>query len=130
MPNHNYEHLRHSEITEKAIGAFFEVCKELGHGLGESLYASALDIVLRDLGLRVQKEAVLDVEFRGQRIGHYRADFVVEQAVVLELKAGSVLPLGSREQLLNYLRLSKLEVGLLFFFGPVPDFQRVIHSRR
>lgn len=120
--------LRHGQITGKVIEAFFEVYRELKYGLGEALYCSALEIALGDHGLRVEREAAIDVEFRGRRIGNYRADFVVDNAVILELKAGSYLPPGSREQLLNYLRLSKMEVGLLLFFGPVPEFQRVIHS--
>jgi len=127
MPDRSSGHLRHSDITGEIIGAFFEVYHDLKYGLGESLYAAALEIALQERGLAAVREAVIDVEFHGRRIGCYRADFVVEQKVILELKAGSVLPPGSREQLLNYLRLSELKVGLLLFFGPVPDFQRLVH---
>lgn len=129
MPEHSSEPLQHSEITREVIGAFFEVYNDLNYGLGESLYAAALHIALEDRGLKVERESVIDVEFRGRRIGSYRADFVVAEKVILELKAGSSLPPGSREQLLNYLRLSKLRVGLLLFFGPVAEFQRLVRSR-
>jgi len=129
MPDHRSGRLKHSDITREVIGAFFEVNHDLKYGLGESLYAAALEIALEERGLALAREAALDVAFRGRRIGTYRADFVVEGKVILELKAGAFLPPGSREQLLNYLRLSRLEVGLLLFFGPVPDFQRVVHSR-
>ena len=127
---HRSEQLLCADITKRVIGAFFEVYADLRYGLAENLYAAALQIVLEERGLEVTREAVIDVAFRGHRIGNYRADFVVENAVILELKAGAFLPPGSREQLLNYLRLSRIEVGLLLFFGPVPDFQRVVHSRR
>lgn len=83
------EHLLHSEITASVIAAFFEVYRELRYGLGESLYAAAMEIALTGRGLAVRREAVIDVELRGQKIGSYRADFVINATVVLELKAGA-----------------------------------------
>jgi GxxExxY protein len=72
---------------------------------------------------------VFEACFHGQRIGVFRADMIVEDTVILELKAGAALLPGAKTQLINYLRMSGLQVGLLFFFGPVPEFKRVIASR-
>jgi GxxExxY protein len=116
-------------LTRDIIGAFFDVYNELGYGLLENMYAAALTIVLRERGFFVQCESALDVEFHGQRIGTYRADMIVEHAIVVELKAGAFLPPGAKAQLINYLRLSGSEVGLLLRFGPIPEFKRVVLSR-
>lgn len=117
-------------LTRDIIGAFFEVYNALGYGLLESMYVRALAILLRERGLFVQLESALDVVFHEQTIGTYRADMVVEHSVVVELKAGAFLPPGSKAQLINYLRLSGLEVGHLMWFGPIPEFQRVVLSRK
>jgi GxxExxY protein len=116
-------------LTREIIGAFFDVYNALGYGLLENMFAAALAIVLRERGFFVQVESALDVVFHEQTIGTYRADLVVEHAVVVELKAGAFLPPGSNAQLINYLRLSGLQVGLLLWFGPVPEFRRVVLSR-
>ena len=115
-------------LTRSIIGAFFDVYNALGYGLIESMYAAALAIVLRERGFFVQVESALDVVFHDQTIGTYRADMVVEHSVVVELKAGAFLPPGSKAQLINYLRLSGVHIGLLLWFGPTPEFQRVVLS--
>lgn len=73
--------------------------------------------------------ATLDVVFHGHRIGTHRADLIVNDTIIVEVKAGAALPLGSKAQLIDYLRLSALTVGLLLFLGPTPEFQRVVSSR-
>jgi GxxExxY protein len=119
----------HARLTRDVIGVFFDVYNELEYGLPEQVYRSALHIVLAERGFLCRSEVKLDVHFHGHHIGSYRADVIVEDSVILELKAGAVLPPGSKAQLINYLRLSKLEVGLLLFFGPTPEFTRVVASR-
>jgi GxxExxY protein len=119
-----------AHLTRGVIGAFFDVYNELGYGFLESLYASALAIVLRERGFRVAREVALEVRFHGEQIGLYRADMIVEDTIILELKAGATLLPGSKAQLINYLRISGLQVGLVLFFGPTPEFTRVIASRR
>jgi len=116
-------------LTRDIIGAFFDVYNALGYGLLESMYGAALLILLRERGHFVQCEHALDVMFRGQCIGTYRADMIVEHSIVLELKAGAFLSPGAKPQLINYMRLSGIEVGLLLWFGPVPEFKRVVLSR-
>ncbi len=116
--------------TREIIGAFFDVYNELGFGLLEGMYGAALTILLRERGLAVQCEHALDVLYHGQRIGTYRADLIVEHTIVVELEAGALLPPGAKPQLINYLRISGLHVGLLLWFGPVPEFKRVVVSGR
>jgi GxxExxY protein len=79
-------------------------------------------------GLIATAEAAIDVWYEGRTIGHFRADILVEGRVIVEIKASELLPTDARKQLLNYLRGSKLEVGLLLHFGPKAKFQRLIHS--
>jgi GxxExxY protein len=79
--------LKHSRITEKIIGAFFEVYNELGSGFLESVYVEALSIALREAGLSVARELELTVQFRGRLVGKFRADLVVNGAVLVETKA-------------------------------------------
>jgi GxxExxY protein len=122
--------LAHARLTREVIGVFFDVYNELGFGLPESVYRSAMHIVLAERGLAARSEVKLNIHFHGHHIGSYRADMIVEDKIILELKAGASLPLGAKAQLINYLRLSRLEVGLLLFFGPSPDFMRVVLSRQ
>ena len=120
--------LLHGELTAKVIEAFYQVHYELGAGFLESVYSKALELVLREKGLSVAREVPVDVYFRGQRVGHYRADQIVESVVVLELKAGQLLDPNARGQALNCLRASRLEVGLVLHFGPKPRFERLLYT--
>ncbi len=103
--------LLHGELTEQIIGAFFQVHYELGAGFLESVYANAMDIALRDLGLHIEREVPLVVYFRGQAVGLFRGDMVVEQAVLLEFKAGKALDPTWEAQLGNNLGAIRLEMG-------------------
>jgi GxxExxY protein len=116
--------LPHRAITERVIGAFYEVYDELGSGFLESVYEGAMTIVLRERGLRAIRQPPLAVRFRGQTIGEVRPDLVVDDVLILELKAARTIETAHEAQLLNYLRASDLEVGLLFTFGPKASFRR------
>jgi len=118
------------ELTGKIIGAFFEVYHALGFGLVEVLYSRARDIALRRRGLYVDREFPIEVFFEEQQIGVQRLDFVVEQKVVVEIKASHKLVDADRRQLLSYVTVANLPVGLLLHFGPVPSFERVVGGRR
>jgi GxxExxY protein len=118
------------ELTDRIIGIFFDVYNELGPGFLESVYEEAMLVALRAAGLRVERQVPLIVYFRGVPVGTFRADLVVEETVVLELKAGRHLEPAHEAQLLNYLRASRLEVGLLFNFGPRPTFRRAVFDNR
>ena len=100
----------------------------MGFGFLESVYRQALLMELAAEGLIATAEAAIDVWFRGRKIGHFRADILVEGRIIVEIKASELLPIDARKQLLNYLRGSSVEVGLLLHFGPKAKFQRVIHS--
>jgi GxxExxY protein len=116
----------HAEITETVIGVFFDVYNELGGGFLEGVYHEALRIALTQAGMRVEMEVPVPVYFRGELVGNFRADAVVNDCVLLELKAISGFDAAHDGQILHYLRATKLEVGLLLNFGPKPQFRRFI----
>ena len=116
----------HSEITEKIIKAFYEVYNELGSGFLESVYEAALSIVLKEYGLMVECQKEIPVIFRGQNLGLFRADLVINDKVILELKAAKTLSPVHEAQLLNYLKATDIEVGLLINFGQKPSFKRFV----
>ena len=120
--------LLHEDLTEKIIGAFFSVHGELGYGFLESVYEAALFVVLSDIGLDVRRQVAIDVWFRGGRVGAFRADLVVEDSVIVELKAVRELLPSHDAQLLNALRATNIEVGLLLNFGPRPRFKRLVFA--
>src|SRR5215472_12207261 len=115
---------KHTELTEQIIGAFYEVYNELGVGFLERVYEEAMALVLRSKGLDVQCQVQLPVWFRGTKIGTYEADLVVAGSVLVELKACKGLDSSHEAQLLNYLRATEIEVGLLLNFGPRPQVRR------
>jgi GxxExxY protein len=119
--------LKHKDITDKILYAFFKVVyPKLGYGFLEKVYENAMVIALNDLGLEVRPQSKIDVYFQGQVVGEYYADLLVEEAVIVELKAATHLMNEHEAQLLNYLRATPYEVGLLLNFGPKPDFRRKV----
>ena len=108
------------------IGAFYEVYNALGHGFLESVYAAAMGRELRRRGLIVEREVHVVVRYKGDPVGHFRADMLVASRLVVELKATASTVPADRRQLLNYLRATDLELGLLLSFGHRPTFCRVI----
>lgn len=118
--------LKHNEITDKIIKAFYEVYNELGFGFLEAVYEKALYIVLNDFGLDVEQQKKINVYFRNQIIGVYVADLIVNQKVIIEIKAVKRLAAEHEAQLLNYLRSTEIEVGLLVNFGAQLKFKRFV----
>lgn len=116
--------LAESDLTEQVIGAFYSVYNELGNGFLESVYAYALALALREGGTSVLQEAPLRVAFRGQTVGEFRADLLVEERLIVEIKAVSHLVEAHEIQLVNYLKACGVHVGLLVNFGPHPEFKR------
>jgi GxxExxY protein len=115
------------ELTGRIIGAAFEVSRTLGHGFLEAVYQNALVEELAASGLAVVKEKAFPVHYRGKQVGMYLADIVIENTVIAELKVAQMLIPAHAAQVLNYLRASRLPVGLLFNFGkPKVEFRRVI----
>ncbi|HZR55482.1 MAG TPA: GxxExxY protein [Terriglobales bacterium] len=118
--------LKHAQLTEKIIGIFYDVYNELGHGFLESVYEESMVIALRDEKLDVNQQVSVPVWFRGHNVGEFRADVIVEQNVLLELKGARTLECVHEAQLLHYLRSTSIEVGLLLNFGPRPQFRRLV----
>jgi GxxExxY protein len=119
------ETLKHKELTEVIIGTFYEVYNELGFGFLESVYENALVIALSEKGLKVEQQIPIPVWFRGQRVGDFVADLLVENTVILELKAVRTIDDAHKAQLLNYLRATEIEIGLLLNFGQSAEFKRL-----
>jgi len=118
--------LRHSELTNQVIGVFYDVYNELGHGFLESTYAEAMVIALQQVGLTAVRELPVPVWFRGKKVGQYFADILVDDTVLLELKAARTIESAREAQLLHYLRATDIEVGLLLNFGVRPQFRRLL----
>lgn len=123
-----HEPLKHGHISEAIIGAFYEVYNELGHGFLESVYREALACDLTSKGLRIEREKMVRVQFRNQTVGVFRTDLVVEDAVIVELKCARTIDRMHEAQLLNYLKATDYEVGLLLNFGYRPQFRRMFLS--
>jgi GxxExxY protein len=121
--------LMHANVTEHIIGAFYAVYDQLGAGFLEAVYKKALVIELQEAGIAASSEARVDIAYRGRNVGHYIADLLVEQSVIAEVKAARALTDDHRAQVMNYLRATNIEVGLLLNFGPKPTFERVVYSR-
>jgi GxxExxY protein len=118
--------LKHGSITDQILRVFYDVYNELGHGFLESVYHRSLVLALKSEGLKVCSRVSIPVWFRGERVGDFEADVRVENCVLLELKAARMLDSSHRAQLMNYLRATDIEVGLLLNFGERPEFKRVV----
>ena len=118
----------HRNITEAIIRTFYRLYDDLGYGFLESVYESGMAIALRKDGLRVDRQRSIPVIYEGVVLGEFRADLIVESAVVCEVKAARAVDGAHEAQLLNYLRACDLEVGLLLNFGSAPTFQRMLFT--
>ncbi len=122
--------LIHKELTDKIIDVFYEVYNELGFGFLESVYEDAMFIALEEKGLKVNMQVPIPVWFRGRALGTFAADLVVEQAVILELKAVTRRVEAHVAQLMHYLRATEIEVGLVMNFGQHPEFKRRVFENK
>jgi GxxExxY protein len=109
--------MQHEEITRQVIGCAYRVYNTMGHGFLESVYENCMLIELRKLGLRVDDQRPIKVYYEGQVVGNFEADLFVEEAVIVELKAVSTLIRIHEVQLVNYLKATGIDVGLLLNFG-------------
>lgn len=120
--------LMHENLTGQIIKAFYSVYNELGYGFLEKVYENALALELESMDLRVGRQRPLKVYYIGRQVGDYYADLVVEGLVIIELKCAETLCEAHEAQLLNYLKATEIEVGLLLNFGPKPAFRRKIFT--
>jgi len=118
---------KHSDITEQIIKAFYKVYNTLRYGFLEKVYENALAIELKQQGLSVVQQAPIKVYYNGQLVGKYYADLLVEDKVIVELKTVEALTDEHHAQLLNYLKATEIQVGLLLNFGSAkPEVRRKI----
>lgn len=118
----------HRELTSRIIGCFYEVYNTLGYGFLEKIYENAMMIELGRQGLSCQQQIRIEVLYTGEIIGDYYADILVENAVILELKAAKSIAEEHENQLINYLKATPVEVGLLLNFGAKPEMVRKIFT--
>ena len=124
--NRNY---RHQELTERIIGIFYDVYNELGHGFLESVYENAMVLALSESGISCQAQHPISVRFRGRIVGDFRADILVENCVLLELKCAKTIDEAHVAQTLNYLKATDIDVALLLNFGPQPSIKRLFFDQ-
>ena len=117
---------KHWELCHDIVQVFYTVYNELGFGFLEAVYEEALEIALTEAGFSVSRQVATPIWFRGRKIGDYKADLVVNNAVLIELKAARALDSTHEAQTLNYLRATDFEVALLLNFGPKPQFRRLV----
>ncbi len=117
--------LLHEELSSKVIKAFYNVYNELGFGFLEKVYENALMNELRDMGVDCWSQRPIEVYYKGEKVGQYYADIVVEDLIIVELKASKIHE-SHIYQLLNYMKATDIEVGLLMSFGQEAKFERRI----
>jgi len=120
--------LLHKDLTDKIIQVFFRVYRELGYGFLEKVYHNAMLIELKLQGFDCQSQQKINVYYQGRDVGEYYSDITVNSLIILELKASEVLVEANESQLINYLRATRFEVGLLLNFGKNPEFRRKIFT--
>ena len=118
----------HSEVTKTIIHAFYKVYNTLGYGFLEKVYENAMCIELKKSGLQCTQQQLIKVFYEDQEVGNYFSDLMVENCVIVELKAAESLCKEHEYQLLNYLKATEVEVGLLINFGKEPKFLRKIFT--
>jgi GxxExxY protein len=120
--------MKHEELTEQVIKGFYKVYNTLGYGFMERVYENALAIELKDMGLMIERQKKIMVYYNSQIVGDYCADLIVENLIICELKANETLVEENEVQLLNYLKATSIEVGLLLNFGKKPEIRRKIYD--
>ncbi|SEG30584.1 GxxExxY protein [Flavobacterium urumqiense] len=118
--------LKHKELTDGILKTFYEVYNELGYGFLEKVYQNSMYIELKNKGYKVEAQNKIKVYYKGTEVGEYYADLIVENLIILELKAVDYIVKDFENQILNYLRSTDCEVGLLLNFGKKPEFRRKI----
>ena len=124
------ENFKHEDVTEIVIRSFFKVYNTLGYGFLERVYENALFYELSNTELIVEKQSRINVFYKGEVVGKYVADLVINNKVIIEIKAAENLCEEHECQLINYLKATNIEVGLLLNFGKKPQFRRKVFSNR
>jgi GxxExxY protein len=118
----------HKSITDAILKVFYDVYNELGYGFLEKVYQNAMYFELKSLGYKVEAQKQIKVYFKKQLVGEYYSDLLVEDKVIVELKATELLINVHVAQIMNYLKATPIEIGLLINFGEEPEFKRLYYS--
>ena len=118
--------MKHQELTEDIIKIFYKVYNTLGYGFLEKIYENSMMIEFRKAGIPAESQAPIKVTYEGEIVGEHAADIIVDNKVIVELKASKILAEEHHAQLLNYLKATDIEVGLLLNFGPKPEISRKV----
>lgn len=117
-------------MSRKIIRGFYDVYNELGTGFLESVYENSLYLLLTEAGLKVEKQCPISIYLRKHNVGNYKADLIIEGKILIELKAVSKLIPEHEAQIINYLKASKIDFGLLMNFGDEPEFKRFVFEEK
>ncbi len=120
--------LLHKSITDAILKVYYEVYNELGYGFLEKVYQNAMYFELKSLGYKVEAQKQIKVYFKKQLVGEYYSDLLVEDKVIVELKATELIMNVHVAQIMNYLKATPIEVGMLLNFGEEPEFKRLIYT--
>ena len=122
--------LFNQDLSDKILKAYYKVYNSLGYGFLEKVYENSMVIELRKMGLNIEQQSLVKVYYEGEQVGYYKADLIVEGEFIVELKANDVLREEDECQLINYLKATSIESGLLLNFGKKPQFSRKIFENR
>ncbi len=120
--------LLNQSITNTILKVYYEVYNELGHGFLEKVYQNAMYLEVKARGLKVESQKEIKVYFKQQLVGEYYSDLILENKVIIELKATEVLMNAHVAQTINYLKATPIEIGMLLNFGSEPEFKRLIYT--
>jgi GxxExxY protein len=120
--------LLHKSITDIILKVYYDVYNELGYGFLEKVYQNAMYFELKSLGYKVEAQKQIKVYFKKQLVGEYYSDLLVEDKVIVELKATELIMNVHVAQIMNYLKATPIEVGMLLSFGEEPEFKRLIYT--
>lgn len=120
--------LLYKSITDAILKVYYEVYNELGYGFLEKVYQNAMYFELKSLGYKVEAQKQIKVYFKKQLVGEYYSDLLVEDKVIVELKATELIMNVHVAQIMNYLKATPIEVGMLLNFGEEPEFKRIIYT--
>ncbi|OXG00282.1 GxxExxY protein [Flavobacterium araucananum] len=120
--------LLHKEISKPILQVFYDVYNHLGYGFLEKVYQNAMYFELKSQGYKVEAQKQIKVYFKNQLVGEFYADLLIEDTIIVELKACEYLISSHVAQLMNYLKATQIEVGLVLNFGETPDFKRLVYT--
>jgi GxxExxY protein len=122
--NADYQDFKYKELTEKIIEIFYRVYNKLGYGFLEKVYENAMMIEFKKENISAVSQSAIKVLYEGEIVGEYFADILITDKIIVEIKATKNIAEEHEAQLLNYLKATDIEVGLLLNYGPKPNFKR------